>query len=82
MLSLQSCLTLWVIMDGSLPGSSIHEMLQARILEWVFDIFFRNKDYSDASVIMHYSRCWRITRREGDKLPVFMQLVFSVRRDI
>ena len=82
MLSLQSCLTLWDIMDGSLPGSSIHDMLQARILEWVVDIFFRNKDYSDASVIMQYSRCWRITRREGDKWPVSMQLVFSVKRDI
>ena len=32
---LQSCLTLWDPMDCSLPGSSVHETLQARILEWV-----------------------------------------------
>ena len=31
----QSCLTLCNPMDCSLPGSSVHEILQARILEWV-----------------------------------------------
>ena len=33
--SLQSCLTLCNPMDGTLPGSSVHGILQARILEWV-----------------------------------------------
>ena len=32
---LQSCLTLGDLMNCSLPGSSIHGILQARILEWV-----------------------------------------------
>ena len=32
---LQSCLTLCDPMDCSLPGSSVHGILQARILEWV-----------------------------------------------
>jgi len=32
---LQSCLTLCDPMDYSLPGSSVHGILQARILEWV-----------------------------------------------
>ena len=31
----QSCLTLCNPMDCSLPGSSLHGILQARILEWV-----------------------------------------------
>ena len=31
----QSCLTLCNPMDCSSPGSSVHEILQARILEWV-----------------------------------------------
>ena len=31
----QSCLTLSDPMDCSLPGSSVHEISQARILEWV-----------------------------------------------
>ena len=30
-----SCLTLWDPMDCSLPGSSVHRILLARILEWV-----------------------------------------------
>ena len=33
--SLQSCLTLWDPMDYSPPGSSVHGILQAGILEWV-----------------------------------------------
>ena len=32
--SLQSCLTLCDLLDLSPPGSSVHGMLQARILEW------------------------------------------------
>ena len=34
----QSCLTLCDLMDCSLPGSSVHGILQARILEWVASI--------------------------------------------
>ena len=30
----QSCLTLSNPMDCSLPGSSVHEIFQARVLEW------------------------------------------------
>ena len=30
----KSCLTLWDPMDCSLPGSSVHGISQARILEW------------------------------------------------
>ena len=32
--SLQSCPTLGDPIDGSLPGSSIHGIFQARVLEW------------------------------------------------
>ena len=32
---LQLCLTLWNPVDCSLPGSSVHVILHARILEWV-----------------------------------------------
>ena len=37
----QSCLTLCDPMDCSLPGSSVHGILQARILEWVAISFSR-----------------------------------------
>ena len=38
---LQSCLTLSNPMDYSPPGSSVHGILQARILEWVAKPFSR-----------------------------------------
>ena len=39
--SLQSCPTLCDPMDCSPPGSSVHEVLQARILEWVSHVLFQ-----------------------------------------
>ena len=39
--SLQSCLTLCDPIDGSPPGSSIHGIFQARVLEWVAIAFSR-----------------------------------------
>ena len=41
MLVVQSCLILCDPMDFSLPGSSVHGILQARILEWVAIPFSR-----------------------------------------
>ena len=40
--SLQSCLTLFNSMDCSPPGSSVHGILQARVLEWVAISFSRD----------------------------------------
>ena len=37
--SLQSCLTLCDPMDYSLPGSCVHGILQARVMEWVAIVF-------------------------------------------
>ena len=39
----QSCPTPWNPMDGTPPGSSVHGILQARILEWVAISFSKNK---------------------------------------
>ena len=38
----QSCLTLRNLVNCSLPGSSVHGILQARILEWVAISFSRD----------------------------------------
>ena len=38
----QLCLTLCDPMDCRLPGSSVHGIFQARILEWVAISFFRD----------------------------------------
>ena len=37
----QSCPTLCGLMDCSLPGSSVHGIFQARVLEWVAISFSR-----------------------------------------
>ena len=37
----KSCPTLCDLMDCSLPGSSVHEISQARILEWIAISFSR-----------------------------------------
>ena len=39
----QSCLTLSDPMDRSLPGSSIHGIFQARVLEWGAIAFSKTK---------------------------------------
>ena len=41
----QLCPTLWDPLDCSPPGSSVHGILQARILEWVA-ISFSNSSFS------------------------------------
>ena len=51
----QSCLTLCDPVDCSPPGSSVHGILQARILEWVATSFFRGssrpRDWTQVSHI-------------------------------
>ena len=41
----QSCPTLWDPMDYSPPGSSVHGIFQARILEWVTISFSRESSW-------------------------------------
>ena len=43
--SLQSCLTLCDPVDHSPPGSSVHGILQARILEWIVMPSFRGSSH-------------------------------------
>ena len=58
----QSCLTLCDPMDGSLPGSAIHGIFQARILEWAAISFSRRssqpRDRTRVSCIA--DRCFTI----------------------
>ena len=46
----QLCPTLCNPMDCSLPGSSVHGILQARILEWVAISFFIKSEANQCSV--------------------------------
>ena len=55
--SLQSCLTLCNPMDYSLPGSSIHGILQARILGWVPMPFFKGSSPPSDQTHISCSSC-------------------------
>ena len=58
----QSCPTLCNPMDSSLPGSSVHGIFQARILEWVANSFSRRpswpRDWTQFSHIV--GRCFNL----------------------
>ena len=58
----QSCPILWDPMDYSLPGSSVHGIFQARVLEWVAISFCRRssqtRDRTQVSCIV--GRCFTI----------------------
>ena len=49
---IQSCLILCNPMDCSLPGSSVHGIFQARVLEWVAIAF---SGYMDMLLIFYYN---------------------------
>ena len=58
----QSCLTLCNPVDCSLPGSSIHEILQAKILEWVAISLSRGSSWTrDWTRVSHIAgRCFNL----------------------
>ena len=69
--SLQSCLTPCDPIDGSPPGSSVHGIFQARVLEWVaiaFSIQF-------SSVAQSYPTLCDPINRTTPGLPVHHQLL-------
>ena len=63
--SLQSCLTLCNSMNHSLPGSTVHGIPQARILEWVAISFSRGSSWSWIPTCVSYISCsgsWEATQ--------------------
>ena len=67
----QSCSTLCDPMDCSLPGSSVHGIFQARVLEWVAVSFsrwsFQPMDRTRVSIIA--GRCFTIWATTEDQCP-------------
>ena len=55
--SLQSCPTLYDPMDHSRPGSSVHGILQARILEWIALSSFRGSIRPRYQTCISYVSC-------------------------
>ena len=54
----QLCPTLWGPMDCSPPGSSVHEISQARILQWVAFSFSRGSSWSKHRTCISYTGRW------------------------
>ena len=61
----QSCTTLCDPLDCSPPGSSVHGILQARILEWVAMPFSRGSSQSRHQTCVSYLLHW-----QADSLPL------------
>ena len=77
----QSCLTLCDPVDCSPPGSSIHGILQARILEWVAISFSRGSSWPrDQTQVSHIAgrrfNLW--ATREEEPLPSQIYPLLSV----
>ena len=58
-LSLQLCLILCDPVDGSLPGSCVHGILKARILEWVAIPFSKGSSQTRDRTRISYLSCIR-----------------------
>ena len=81
MLVTQSCLTLFDPMDYSPLGSSVHGILQARILEWVAIPFSRESDRPrDWTQVSHiagrFFTSWATRKAHLDSLFHFISSVF------
>ena len=58
-LVIQLCLILWDPMDCSPPGSSIHGIFQASMLEWVAIFFYRGPSKPRGQTwLLHCSHVW------------------------
>ena len=60
----QSCLTLCDPMDCSLPGSSVHGIFQARVLEWVAKAMV-------FPVVIYGCESWTVKKAEGQRIDAF-----------
>ena len=57
----QSCLTLSNLMDCSLPGSSVHGIFQARVLEWGAIAFSEETPHMDTNATYNFVTMWNFT---------------------
>ena len=67
----QSCLTLRDPMVCSLPGSSVHGIFQARVLEWGAIAFSTHAISNNICVCVHTCACALKPERDGENVWVF-----------
>ena len=80
----QSCPTLCDPTDCSLPGSSVHGIFQARILEWVAISFSRRssqpRDWTQVSRIV--GRCFLVPGEDMEKKDALCLIIFHIKQHI
>ena len=81
----QSCLTLCNPMDYSLPGSFVHEIFQARILEWVAMLCFEFSVSRVQNALLRFTKKIKLYQTqnllfptEPDFPPIFSISVMAV----
>ena len=75
--SLQSCPTLCNPMDCSLPGFSVHGILQARTLQWVAISFFNAWKWSPLSRVWLFATPWNAAHRAPPSMGLSRQEYWS-----
>ena len=79
----QSCLTLSYPMDCSLPGSSVHGIFQAKVLEWVAIAFFKEESLTMIQIILwNFANVSRDDSRGGGIIFASLYFPFSCLMDI
>ena len=75
----QSCPTLCDLMDCILPGSSIHGIFQARVLEWVAIFFSRESSWPrDQTQVSHIAgRCFTVFATKEAQILEWVAYPFS-----
>ena len=71
----QLCPTLFHAMDCCLPGSSVHGILQARILEWVAIPFSREASPPRSPALQVYSLLSQLPAKPGEEEEVGYQII-------
>ena len=73
----QSCPTLSDPMDCSLPGSSVHGIFQARVLEWGAIACFI--DYAKAFDFVDHNKLWKTPKEMGipDHLTCLLRNLYA-----
>ena len=72
----QLCLTLCDLMDYSPPGSSVHGILQARILKWIAVPFFGGSSQaSDRTQVSHIAGGFFTSWATREALPAQKKLI-------
>ena len=80
----QSCPTLCDPMDGSLPGSSVHGIFQARVLKWVAISFSRGSSWPrDWTLDSHIvGRCFTLWVTRGSKEQESINLLEPINNSV